>query len=343
MSLAKKILDSTEEVGSNNVDNFLKQYKTRIGSVPAAQKKEPKATKKGNAKGQAIVLGSTLSQQILKGTSAMNLLLYCNNFESTGNVATDKSLKQGTTESMALLEEGKSKDRYDKIKEMLTIAKKDRLAQEKEVDNLDLGEAVLQDFLHYYRELYGEKIVSPPPAIESTMAYLEVSRFTLSLCLIDGLKADPSEMLNAAKLFEIRDHEHYLFWTLRVYVAMPLPEFWKKTFDQTTLNVVFADLQTNTRLTVHPCFLWIKEIIQFLRSKFKDNKEEYLAVSSKIRLQDQLKRAYEVDFGLMLKEDSKGGKARPWAAYFAVPSENGGTHAEIARRKKELNPSNSLS
>lgn len=55
----------SEEVGRNSAENFLKAYKEKMQVVGFEKKDDKKKGKK--APQQAIVLGSTLSHQVLKG------------------------------------------------------------------------------------------------------------------------------------------------------------------------------------------------------------------------------------------------------------------------------------
>lgn len=103
---------------------------------------------------------------------------------ATGHARDDKTVRQGTSETLALMEEGKSKERYERLKELLNRGKAVQ-AQANEVDNIQVTEKVLQEYRDFYRNLYGKKLIQIPPAIESSKEYLHVS--SLLCCIVKKL------------------------------------------------------------------------------------------------------------------------------------------------------------
>lgn len=147
-------------------------------------------------------------------------------------------------------------------------------------------------------------------------------------------------MIAAAKLFLVQPQESYLFWALRAYISMPIPDFWTKEFNHATDSYIYKDLQTNSRLSVHPCYNWIKELIQFLRKQYKEHRGESMIVSSKMIFRDQLQRNYESDIGLMIREARDGTKSRPLANYLNISANSSNNYEAILRTRHETNPSN---
>lgn len=94
---------------------------------------------------------------------------------TVANTIIEKSAKQGVGDNMALVEEGKGKERMEKIHEVLAKAKHARIKRESEIDNLVNSEAILEESQRYYTNIYGDKIIYPPAEIEKSDAYLEVT------------------------------------------------------------------------------------------------------------------------------------------------------------------------
>lgn len=88
-------------------------------------------------------------------------------------------MKQGTSDNIALMEEGKSKERFDKIKEQLSITKQLRLQQESEIDDIAVAESLLEEYCKHYKSLYGYNLLKPPEEIQKSDAYLEVSHIIM--------------------------------------------------------------------------------------------------------------------------------------------------------------------
>jgi hypothetical protein len=110
------------------------------------------------------------------------------------------------------------------------------------------------------------------------------------------------EMVEAAKLFNVKSTEPYLFWLLRLYCALPLPDYWNKTYDPAVQMEIFHSLQDNVRISVKPCFSYIQGLVNNLKETTKSNPEMRQMASTKIKLSDKLGRPYEIDFGALLKE-----------------------------------------
>lgn len=136
----------------------------------------------------------------------------------------------------------------------------------------------------------------------------------------------------------VNPYETYLFWPLRAYVSMPLPEYWVKEFDKISESYVYRNLQNNSKLSVHPCYSWIKEIIQFLRSKLKEHRDEFLLMPQKMVFRDQLKRKYETDLGAMMLQAKEGKRPHPLSDYFTSENKRQGRDGWLSK-KHETNPS----
>ena len=82
--------------------------------------------------------------------------------------------KPGANETVALVEEGKAKERYDKLKEMLNKGKVHHTQVANEVDNIQLTEKILNEYRKIYRSQYGAHLAKVPPYLESSDEYMQV-------------------------------------------------------------------------------------------------------------------------------------------------------------------------
>lgn len=148
-------------------------------------------------------------------------------------------------------------------------------------------------------------------------------------------------MMNAAKIFGVSPSEAALFWALRVYASMPLPELWVKNFDPEKRVQLYVDLQTGAKLTVHPCFLWVKDIISYLRELLKKDPSKAFGTSSRMIFQDSLERKFEIDIAALLRQETEGAKTNINPNLLAQKTEL--IIEEGKTKKREANPSKQCS
>ena len=94
---------------------------------------------------------------------------------SLGHARDDKTSRQGTTDTLALMEEGRSKERYDKLKDMLVKGRNVQFALANQVDNIQMAERILEEYRIMYINLYGRYPLKVPSEIESSQEYIHVN------------------------------------------------------------------------------------------------------------------------------------------------------------------------
>jgi hypothetical protein len=136
-------------------------------------------------------------------------------------------------------------------------------------------------------------------------------------------------MVEAARLFNIKSTEPYLFWCLRTYVSLPLPEYWTKIYDPQLQVEIYHSVQDNVRISVRPCYAYIQGIITNLREYTKNDRDFRQGQSSKMTLQDKLGRNYELDLGSLIRDVMEKKTDRKNQTYHYMidqEDEKGGSH-----------------
>ena len=131
---------------------------------------------------------------------------------------------------------------------------------------------------------------------------------------------------------------------MRTYASMPLPELWTKTFDPEQETNVYMDLRTGAKLTVHPCFLWVKDVISYLRELAKNDLQLPFSATSRMTFHDALERGYEVDVGGLFHQNEENPGARSNPGKISMLAKASSPRAGHRRfEKKETNPSEKTS
>jgi len=63
-----------------------------------------------------------------------------------------------------------------------------------------------------------------------------------------------------------------------------------------------VSMKDNIRITVRPCFTYISETIEHIKKVFKENAEKFVYVSTRMTLNDQLGRSYEIEMAHLIRE-----------------------------------------
>lgn len=131
------------------------------------------AGKKFRAAAQAIVMGSTLSNKILKGPAGH-----------------EKSAKMGSSDPQKILEPGKALERFENIKRMLKTRRVEMDSNAHEIDNLEKSEQVLEECRRYYEEKYGADLTEPSTQIMQLAEYDQVIAYQLKRNRLGGSNRD---------------------------------------------------------------------------------------------------------------------------------------------------------
>ena len=151
------------------------------------------------------------------------------------------------------------------------------------------------------------------------------------------------DIIEAAKLFNVRSTQAFLFWPLRAYCGLPLPEFWTKGFDTNLHREIYHNTCYDVKISVRPCYFYVLELINYLKQEAIRDKDSFLHFSNKITLCDKLGRKYDVDLASMIKDlTEKATNERK--NYFAYHQKKEVTKEEVQkvtkkRKKDEFNPS----
>lgn len=93
-------------------------------------------------------------------------------------------------------------------------------------------------------------------------------------------------MVEAAKLFRVRSNQPFLFWCLRAYCSLPLPDYWNKFYDPEMRMEIFMSMKNNVRITVHPCFTYITDLIECVKKVAKAEPAKFAYISTRMTLND---------------------------------------------------------
>ena len=196
------------------------------------------------------------------------------------------------------------------------------------IDTLDQAEHILQECNIYYQNLYQIPIDDVPLGLRKLDIYNQ---------------QDPLELVESARLFDVKFYECYLFWILRYYCCIPLPEFWNKSYDPILNHEIYCNTTNNMKITIHPAFLYISTVIQTIRSLYRENQSEYCRTSGKLALKDKLNRDFEVDLGTMINEITSNSKSKfdnKKLAFLSSARTNLEIEASKKKTKDDSDPSN---
>lgn len=134
----------------------LMELKMKAKQYLENEKKNKELSKNKKQKSTIVLLGSTLSKNLLKGPGA------------------EKNAKLGTSEIQKLVEQGKSQERFEDIKKILQDRRSLFEKVSYEIDNLENSEKVLNSCLSYYEQRFGAGIEEPTTLIKKSEEYEQV-------------------------------------------------------------------------------------------------------------------------------------------------------------------------
>ena len=109
------------------------------------------------------------------------------------------------------------------------------------------------------------------------------------------------DIVEAARLFNVKSNQPHIFWALQAYVTLPLPEYWAQFYDPQNQIEVYYSLHENVRITARPCYSYIMDLILNLYEEQKE-KPEMAATTTKVILCDKLGRSYDIDIGALIRD-----------------------------------------
>jgi len=238
-----------------------------------------------------------------------------------------EKLKALPEQPQEIVDTERAKERFDKVKELLEKRRNNYESKVNEVDNLVRTEEILNICKQHYIEKYGLYHKEAPPSITQVESYDMV---------------DPTGMIEAARLFNVKSTQAYLFWILRAYCGLPLPEYWSKVFDTNLHREIYYNSCYDVKISVRPCYFYVLELVNYVKHEVIRDKESFLNFSNKMSLCDKLGRQYDVDLASMIKDliEKPNSERKNYFTYHQKKEVNKEDAQKIVkkRKKEELNP-----
>jgi hypothetical protein len=144
----------------------------------------------------------------------------------------------------------------------------------------------------------------------------------------------------------VRSSQAHLFWTLRAYCGLPLPEYWTKMYDTNMHREIYYNSAHDVKISVKPCYFYILELVNYIRQESMKDRDGFLNASNKLTLCDKLGREYDVDLAAMIKDliEKQNVERKNYFNYHQKKETMKEEAQKVTKRRKkdEFNPSNSL-
>lgn len=151
------------------------------------------------------------------------------------------------------------------------------------------------------------------------------------------------ELIEAARLFNVRSTQSFLFWILRAYCGLPLPDYWNKMFDTNMHREIYYNSCYDVKISVRPCFFYILDLMNYVKQEAIRDKDSFLHFSNKMTLCDKLGRQYDVDFASMIKDmiEKPSGERKNYFTYHQKKDVIKDDAQKVTKKKRrdEFNPS----
>lgn len=108
--------------------------------------------------------------------------------------------------------------------------------------------------------------------------------------------ASYDETVDALTLFPIHQKEYYLVWIVRLYVSLPLPDYWEKRLEKSDsgTSVVYMNWNTKNKIKVRPCFFYILKLLDY--AKMDKESVEQSKMIARVWMVEGLNHVFEDGF-----------------------------------------------
>ena len=87
-----------------------------------------------------------------------------------------------------------------------------------------------------------------------------------------------------------------------MYISLEIPEYWSVNHEDEKEGKYYISPNCNLKIFVHPCFLYVEDLLEIAKNEKIKSKLESMQNSAKTQFYDMLNRDYEIDLSDMVSE-----------------------------------------